>query len=115
VLIQRFNTGYLYRMVYEEFKRQLGNAGISGREFSRLVKLNPNSLTNYAKTGKIPAHWAIIAALMGEMAEQGIDYRSVIEKIEFEPNKVRGAAKKGIFGGDSKEQLPLKVYVNDAG
>ena len=89
-------------MVYDEFKRQLGKVGISGREFSRLVKLNPNSLTNYAKTGKIPAHWAIIAALIGEMAEQGLDYRSVIERIEFEPNKVRGAAKDGYFGGNKK-------------
>lgn len=92
-------------MTYNEFKRQLGKAGISSKEFSRLVKLNPNSLTNYAKTGKIPAHWAIIAALIGEMAEQGINYRAVIERIDFEPNKVRGAAKKGIFGGDSKEKL----------
>lgn len=87
--------------MYDEFKRQLGKAGISGREFSRLVKLNPNLLTNYAKTGKIPAHWAIVASLIGEMAENGLDYRSVIERLDFEPNKVRGAAKKGVFGGDS--------------
>lgn len=87
-------------MIYDEFKRQLGKAGISGREFSRLVKLNPNSLTNYAKTGKIPAHWAIIAALMGEMAEFGVDYKTVIQRIDIEPNRVRGAASKGKFGGD---------------
>lgn len=86
-------------MDYEEFKRQLGKAGISGREFSRIVKLNPNSLTNYAKTGKIPAHWAIIAALMGEMAEKGLDFKAVINEIDLEPNKVRGAAQKGKFGG----------------
>ena len=96
------STGYEYSMMYDEFKRQLGKAGISGREFSRLVKLNPNSLTNYAKTGKIPAHWAIIAVLIGEMAEQGLNYRSVIERIEIEPNKVRGAAKYGYFGGNKR-------------
>jgi hypothetical protein len=89
-------------MDYEEFKRQLGKAGISGREFSRIVKLNPNSLTNYSKTGKIPAHWAIIAALMGEMAEKGLDFKTVIESIELEPNKPRGAAKDGNFGGNKR-------------
>lgn len=86
-------------MRYDDFKRQLGRAGISGRGFSRLVKLHPNSLTNYARTGAVPAHWAIIATLIGEMAERGIDYHAVIQGIEFEPNKIRGAAAKGRFGG----------------
>lgn len=92
-------------MIYGEFKRQLGKAGISGREFAKLVKLNPNSLTNYAKTGRIPSHWAIVATLIAEMAEHGMSYQQVIQHIDLEPNKVRGAAKEGVFGGNPQKNL----------
>lgn len=87
-------------MIYLEFKRQLAKAGITGREFSRLVKLHPNSLSNYAKGGIVPDHWAIVAALIGEMAEHGLDYTSVIQKVGCRPNKVRGSAGTERFGGN---------------
>ncbi|HLW07520.1 MAG TPA: hypothetical protein VKY45_08140 [Marinilabiliaceae bacterium] len=92
-------------MIYVEFKRRLGKAGISSKEFSRLVKLNPNSLTNYSRTGKIPSHWAIVATLIGEMAEHGVDYRAALQKIDFEPNKIRGSAEPGKFGGNPQNSL----------
>ncbi|TDP30763.1 hypothetical protein DEU29_11546 [Idiomarina aquatica] len=89
---------YYSLMIYREFKRQLGKAGITGREFSQLVKLHPNSLSNYAKGGVVPDHWAIVAALIGEMAEHGLDYTSVIEKVGCRPNKVRGKVGSERFG-----------------
>ncbi len=85
-------------MTYEEFKRQLGKAGLTARDFADLVKLSPNSITNYAQTGVVPPHLAIIVALMGEMAENSLDFRSVLTKIKIEQTKTRGSPK-GHFGG----------------
>lgn len=84
-------------MRYTEFKRLLGKAGISGKEFSKLVKLNPNSLSNYAKKGSVPTHWAIIATLISEMEEEGLDFRHSISKLDITPNCPRGAAVKNKF------------------
>jgi len=58
--------------------------------------MNPNSVTNYAKSGEVPSHLAVIAALLGEMAERKIDFRTVLSKIEIEHKKPRGGA--GRFG-----------------
>jgi len=77
-------------MTYDEFKRQIGKAGITAREFTALVKLNPNSITNYAKTGIVPSHLTIIVTLMGELADNKIDFMTAIESIDFESKKPRG-------------------------
>lgn len=92
-------------MTYEEFRRQLGKAGLSAREFACLVKINRNSITNYAKEGIVPTHWAIVASLMGEMANHKLDFREVLSQIDIEPNKVRGSAAKGRFGGSKQIDL----------
>lgn len=86
-------------MTYEEFRRQLGKAGLTSKQFADLVKLNRNSITNYAAQGEVPAHWAIVVVLMGEMAERKIDFKTILESISIAPNKVRGSAAKGKFGG----------------
>lgn len=86
-------------MTYEEFRRQLGKAGLTSKQFADLVKLNCNSVTNYATHGEVPAHWAIVAVLLGEMAERKIDFKSILEAIDISPKKVRGSAAKGKFGG----------------
>ncbi len=90
-------------MNYEEFRRQLGKAGLTAKSFAELVKLNSNSITNYAKSGEVPSHLAVIAALLGEMAERKIDFRDVLSRIEITPNKPRGAGI-GKFGGKQNEQ-----------
>jgi len=77
-------------MDYAEFKRNLCKAGLSIKDFANLAKINPNSLTNYAQKGYIPNHWAIIAALLSEMAEHDIDFLQVFSKIDLAPNKPRG-------------------------
>lgn len=79
-------------MCYDEFQRQLGKAGVTIREFAMLIKMNSNSVTNYAKSGEVPSHLAVIAALLGEMSERKIDFRSVLSRIEIEPKKPRGGA-----------------------
>ena len=92
-------------MTYEEFRRQIGKAGLSVRSFADLVKQTPISITNYAAKGEVPSNLAIIAALMGDMAEAGIDFRATLSKIEYEPAKPRGNPVKGVFGGVKKEDI----------
>lgn len=94
-------------MIYEEFRRQLGKAGLTAKEFADLVKLNRNSITNYAAQSEVPAHWAIVAALMGEMAERQIDFKATLENIDISPKKVRGSAAKGKFGGSKQLDFPM--------
>jgi len=88
-------------MTYDEFKRQMGKAGITARELATLIKLSPNSITNYSRQGVVPSHLAVIVTLMGEMAENNLDFRPALARIDIEPNKPRGAAAKGRFGGKS--------------
>lgn len=87
-------------MTYDEFQQHIGKAGLQLREFADLVKMNRISIYNCAKKGEVPSHLAVIAALLGEMAERGIDYRDVLSKIEIAPKKPRGAGI-GKFGGDT--------------
>lgn len=94
-------------MDYIEFRRHLGKAGLTTKDFADLVKLNCNSITNYAKDGVVPSHWAIVALLMGEMADNGLDFKEALDGIEIEPNKVRGSAAKGQFGGSKQTSLRL--------
>ena len=95
-------------MTYEEFRRQLGKAGLTLKQFASLVKLNCNSVANYAAHGEVPAHWAIVVVLMGEMAERKIDFKSLLEAIDISPKKVRGNAAKGKFGGSRQLDLLMK-------
>lgn len=92
-------------MIYDEFKRQLGKAGLSVKSFAELIKQNPNSITNYAAQGKIPPHLAIIATLMAHMADHGLNYRVALSQVHFDASKPRGSAVKGKFGG-SKSITP---------
>lgn len=89
-------------MVYEEFKRHLGKAGLSIKELAELLRQNPNSYTNYKKKGKVPSHLAVIVALMGEMADHRLDFRTIIAGLDLTPNKPRGAAKVAKFGANRK-------------
>ena len=94
-------------MTYDEFRRQLGKAGLTVKDFAELIKQNPNSITNHAKHGEVPPHLAIIAALMGDMAEAGLDYRGTLTRIQFVVHKPRGGATKGKFGGSKQISLQL--------
>jgi hypothetical protein len=94
-------------MTYDEFTRQIGKAGISIREFARLVKMNHNSVTNCAQRGEVPSHLGVIAALMGEMAENRLDFRATLAKIDILPKQPRGMGK-GVFGGRVKKSTKTK-------
>lgn len=91
-------------MTYDEFKRHMGKAGLTIRAFAELLRLNPVSISNYSKTGEVPSHLAVIVVLLGELAEQKVNYREVLAKADFAPKKARGAVK-GKFGGDRQNML----------
>jgi hypothetical protein len=81
---------------------------LTSKQFAGLVKLNCNSVANYAAHGEVPAHWAIVVVLMGEMAERKIDFKSILETINISPKKVRGNAAKGKFGGSRQLDLLME-------
>lgn len=102
-------TSMMRVMTYDEFQRQIGKAGLNIRQFAELVKMNRISLSNYGKKGEVPSHLAVIAALMGEMADRKIEFRDVLSRIDIVPKKPRGAGMQGKFGGDKQEKLFTRV------
>ena len=91
-------------MTYSEFQRQIAKAGLTMREFADLIKMNRVSLSNYAKKREVPSHLAVIAVLLGELAERRIDFKSVLGSIDIGPKKPRGRGI-GRFGGDKQDDL----------
>lgn len=43
----------------------------------------PDLAPDPAPQGEVPPHLAIMAALMGDMAESGLDFRATLTRIEF--------------------------------
>lgn len=73
--------GKIQVMDYEELKRQIGKAGLTNKAFAELIGINPNSVTNFKRT-KVPSNIAIIAVLMAEMKEHGVDFEIPIKNIK---------------------------------
>ena len=69
-------------MPYEEFQRLMGKAGLSIKEFATLLDMNPNSITNYKKIGKVPTHIAVLVYLLSSMKDEGVDFYPNFEKIK---------------------------------
>lgn len=86
-------------MNYEEFKRRLGKAGLSVKEFADLMYISCNSVSNYAAKGFVPVHLAIAVTLMSEMAENKLDFRCALIGLDFKGKKPRGSSIKGAVGG----------------
>ena len=89
-------------MDYKSFRCHLGRAGLTNKGFAELVGLNSNSITNYAKNDEVPVHWAIVAVLMGELVGNGLEFGSLLQRLQIEPNKTRGA-NKGSWGGSRQK------------
>ena len=95
-------------MTYQTFVRTLGKAGLSIRSFAELIRMNRNSISNYARCGEVPNHLAVIAALLGEMAERRVDFTGVLNDLDIGSKRPRGRGKQGRFGGDPQRNLDLK-------
>jgi sugar phosphate isomerase/epimerase len=94
-------------MTYDSFLAELGKAGLTVSAFAELIGMNRNSVSNYARQGKIPRHLAVIATLLAEMSIQHVAFFPAIARIDLAPKKPRGGAKFGRFGGDPQVQLEL--------
>ncbi|MGN7713224.1 XRE family transcriptional regulator [Agrobacterium radiobacter] len=94
-------------MLYSDFLDELGKAGLSVRAFAELIGMNPNSISNYARTGEIPTHLALIIVLIVGIAELGGNYRAIASRVELSHKKPRGGARPGRFGGDRQTDLDL--------
>ena len=90
-------------MDYNEFQRHIGKAGLRLNEFATLMQMTPTSLSNYRKKGEVPMHLAVIAVLLGEMVDNGLDFRKALAAIKIEPKKPRGTVFKGKTGDDSSD------------
>jgi hypothetical protein len=95
-------------MTYEELQRQIGKAGLTITEFAGLIRMNRASISNLAGKGDVPAHLAIIACLMGEMAERQVDFRTPLAAIDIAAKRPRGGAAKGRFGGSRQSDMFLE-------
>ena len=76
-------------MNYDELIRNIGKAGLSVKEFAILLKANPNSITNKKKKECVPKNLGIIAVLLGEMVDKGLDYKHLFEKLNLNEQKRR--------------------------
>ena len=83
--------GGLQTLTYAEFRRHVGKAGLTLGEFAQLLRMNRSSISNLAAREAVPAHLAIIAALLGELAEKQVDFRPVLAALDFAPKRPRGA------------------------
>ena len=94
-------------MTYAEFLAELDRAGLTVREFASLVQMRPNSVSNYARAREIPAHLAVIAALLSELRAHGLDHQPVFGRLQLAAKRPRGRAEPGRFGGDPQERFGL--------
>lgn len=94
-------------MTYNDFLAELGKAGLSVRAFADLLSMRPNSISNYKKTGEIPDHHAVIAALLAELRLNRVDPAPVFSRIGMTPKKARGGAAPGRFATDKQGLLEL--------
>lgn len=92
-------------MTYEEFQAELDRADLSLRAFAELIGMRPNSVSNYAKSGAVPSHLAIIVTLLAVLSDQKVDFRSVIDQLDIAPKRPRGAAGNGDFRGVLKSEV----------
>lgn len=58
-------------MTYNQFKHELKCAKLSIKNFAELLNMNPNSITNYRRSGTVPQHLAIIAVMLAELSTRG--------------------------------------------
>lgn len=90
-------------MDYNEFKRHIGKAGLTLSDFAGITGKHASSLSNYAKTGRVPDHIALIAVLLGELVDHGVDIRPIVAKVEVRQAKPRGMGFKRRQGEDNDD------------
>lgn len=80
-------------MSYADFIAGLERIGLTVRAFAELIGMNPNSISNYARSDQLPSHLALIAVLVVAVSEMSGDYRNIISRVGVTPKKPRGRAR----------------------
>lgn len=78
-------------MEYTRFTQALRDARITIRQLAMMLHMNPNSITNHARSGVIPDHLGAIAMLIGTMAKHGINYAGPLERAGLRGKQPRGS------------------------
>ena len=84
-------------MTFIEFKKMLLDAEISLPKFSKLIKVSEKNIQAYKKKGEVPNTIAVITSCFADMNHKGIDYRTLVEKLDLKAKTKKGA-------GFAKEQ-----------
>lgn len=73
-------------MDYQEFRRQLGKAGMTVNEYAALLHVRPSSISNYAKKGFVPQSHAIIAVAVGDAGDRGTAFLALLARYGVYPD-----------------------------
>lgn len=96
-----------WSLTYADFLSELKAAALTVRDFAALMQMHPNSVSNYASSGEVPNHLAVIAALLAEFRRNGIDHQAVFSRIRIAAKRPRGGAERGRFGGNRQGRLGI--------
>ena len=77
-------------MDYQEFRRQLGKAGMTINQYAELLHVLPSSISNYAKKGRVPQSHAIIVVALGDAGDRGFNFRELLARYCVYPRRPSG-------------------------
>jgi len=80
-------------VLYGEFRRHLGKAGMTINDFAAYLGVRPASVSNYSKLGSVPRNYAIIAILLGDTADRGVNVRELLGGFGVFPQTVPTGSK----------------------
>jgi len=75
-------------VLYAEFRRHLGKAGMTINDFAAYLGVRPASVSNYSKLGEVPRNYAIIAILLGETVDRGANAPELLGSFGVFPQTV---------------------------
>lgn len=78
-------------MTFIEFKKTLLDAEITLPKFSKLIKVSEKNLQSCKKKGSVPNAIAVIATCFAKMNKDGVDYRTLIDKLGLKAKTKKGA------------------------
>lgn len=68
-------------MEYDVFKRYVGKAGFTLKEFAVIIGMHHRSISNYSTQPNVPQHLALMALMMVELDKRDVDVKAIAEKI----------------------------------
>ena len=78
-------------MTFIEFKKLLLDAELTIPKFTELIKVSEKNIQAYKKKEEVPNAIAVVAACFAKMNQDGFDYKSMIEELDLEKKRKKGA------------------------